>query len=194
MQAISDRMTIQPTLVLSGLGLLMLAALRLALVADHAGRGDADEWAAEVPANAKDPFAETQTERSLKALYREPLPAAATATQVPAPASSTNGLQSAIPEAAMKRAHAIYQERCASCHGDQGDGKGPGAFAIKPRPRDYTDAEWQKTVEDDELAQAIVRGGAAIGKSYMMPANRDLKSKPDVVNGLVVMIRSFAGQ
>ena len=92
----------------------------------------------------------------------------------------------------MKRAQVIYKERCASCHGDQGDGKGLGAFAIKPRPRDYTDVEWQKSVEDEELAQAIVRGGAAIGKSYMMPANRDLKAKPDIVNGLVVIIRSFA--
>jgi mono/diheme cytochrome c family protein len=91
----------------------------------------------------------------------------------------------------MKRARVIYSQRCASCHGDKGDGAGPGAFAVNPKPRNYTDAEWQKTVTDEELAKVIVRGGLAAGKSYMMPASYDLKAKPDIVNGLVVVIRSF---
>ena len=33
---------------------------------------------------------------------------------------------------------AIYQERCAFCHGDQGDGNGPVARYLNPRPRDFT--------------------------------------------------------
>ncbi len=194
MRTVSNRLSMQPTLVVSGLGLILLATLKLASFVDEAGRGDADVWAAEAPANVRDPFAETQTERRLKSLYREPLLAAALAPQAQAPNGGINRLESTVPEAAMKRAHAIYQERCASCHGDKGDGDGPGAFAIKPKPRNYTDVEWQKSVADDELAQAIVRGGAAIGKSYMMPANRDLKSKADVVDGLVLIIRSFAAR
>lgn len=28
----------------------------------------------------------------------------------------------------------IFQQRCVSCHGSQGDGKGPGAFYLNPRP------------------------------------------------------------
>ncbi len=92
----------------------------------------------------------------------------------------------------MAKARKIYAERCASCHGEKGNGDGPGAFAVKPKPRDYTNAEWQKTVTDEELAKAIVKGGAAVGKSYMMPANYDLRSKPEVAAGLVQIVRSFA--
>lgn len=32
----------------------------------------------------------------------------------------------------------IYQERCAFCHGDQGDGNGPVARYLNPRPRNFT--------------------------------------------------------
>jgi mono/diheme cytochrome c family protein len=151
--------------------------------------GESDVWAAEVPADPKNPFAVTLSERRLKAIYSEP-----PQKEVAVPVSSANKLaelQRSVPEAAMKRAGIIYSQRCVACHGEKGDGAGPGAFAVKPKPRNYTDAEWQKTVTDEELAKAIVRGGLAVGKSYMMPASYDLKSKPDVVNALVVIIRSF---
>ena len=192
MRSFSKQASNLTTLLLAGFGVLLLAVLKVALYLDGDGRGEADPWAAEVPADPKNPFGETRSDRIIKAMYNEPILAAVATPQAQVANLTSTGLESTIPEAAMKRAHAIYQERCASCHGDQGYGKGPGAFAIKPRPRDYTDPEWQKSVEDDELAQAIVRGGAAIGKSYMMPANRDLKSKPDVVNGLVAIIRAFS--
>lgn len=78
------------------------------------------------------------------------------------------------------------------CHGQSGKGDGPGAAALNPKPRDYTNAEWQKTVTDDEIAKIIVQGGAAVGKSPNMPANPDLASKPQVVQGLVKVVRSFA--
>ena len=32
----------------------------------------------------------------------------------------------------------IYQENCAACHGDKGDGKGPQADKLKTKPRDFT--------------------------------------------------------
>lgn len=174
-------------------GLLLPLMLRASLQVDEATRGDADPWMAETPATVNEPFAETRKEREIKARYREPVLATGIGIAVPsATKSGTSGPQTTIPEAAMKRARVVYQERCASCHGDKGDGNGLGAFAIKPKPRDYTDPEWQKTVTDGELSMAIVRGGAAVGKSYMMPANRDLKAKPEVVEGIVALVRSFA--
>jgi mono/diheme cytochrome c family protein len=176
-------------------GLLLMLLLRASLQVDQSARGDADPWMSEAPATVNDPFEETLTERDIKALYKEPVLATGISLNaLPATKSSNGGPENIIAEATMKRARVIYQERCAACHGDKGDGNGLGAFAVKPKPRDYTDPEWQKTVNDEELSTAIVRGGTAVGKSYMMPANRDLKSKPDVVEAIVAIVRAFASK
>ena len=182
----------RPVMMCFGAGVALLVSFKGALALDAATRGEADGWAAEVPADLKNPFAETVSEHQLKVSYREPEPIEAAAAAPLVVPAKVSGLASTVPPKAMKLARAIYFERCASCHGNKGDGAGPGAFAIRPRPRNYTDAEWQKSVTDEELAKAIVRGGAAVGKSFMMPASYDLKSRPDVVNGLIVMIRSFS--
>ena len=92
------------------------------------------------------------------------------------------------PKAEAKK---IFSERCAVCHGAEGKGDGVGAAALDPKPRNYTDQEWQKTVTDEQLRDIIVKGGAGVGKSPLMPPNPDLADKPEVVNGLVELIRSF---
>lgn len=37
----------------------------------------------------------------------------------------------------LLRGQAIYEQRCSQCHGDSGDGNGPSAKYMYPRPRDY---------------------------------------------------------
>jgi cytochrome c5 len=86
----------------------------------------------------------------------------------------------------------IWTKRCVVCHGKQGKGDGPGAAALNPKPQSLRDPAWQKSVTDEEIEKAIVRGGVAVGKSTAMPANPDLANKPDVVKGLVKKVRSFA--
>lgn len=54
----------------------------------------------------------------------------------------------------------------------------PGAFAIKPKPRDYTDPEWQKTITDEELAKAIVKGGAAVSTAPPRPHSQLCTFRP----------------
>jgi hypothetical protein len=73
-----------------------------------------------------------------------------------------------------------------------GKGDGPGSAALNPKPRNYTDKEWQKTVTDEQIRTTILKGGPAVGKSPTMPASPDLESKPEVLDGLVQVIRSFA--
>jgi len=97
-----------------------------------------------------------------------------------------------IPAAAVAEAKTVYSTRCATCHGATGRGDGPGSSNLNPKPRDYSDAEWQKSVTDEEIEKTIVYGGAAVGKSPIMVANPDLSSKPDVVKALREMVRSFA--
>jgi len=155
--------------------------------------GELEPLIADAPSDAKHPFKETRSEARIRTQFREP----ETAQETLEPSASTPPGNSDTPDIApelMQKAHKFYAERCASCHGEKGNGDGPGAFAIKPRPRDYTDPAWQESVTDGELVKAIVRGGAAVGKSYMMPASYDLRSKPELTAALVALVRSFASK
>ena len=44
----------------------------------------------------------------------------------------------AAAAAAEDAAAVLYRTRCATCHGAQGDGQGPAAYLLYPRPRDFT--------------------------------------------------------
>ncbi len=46
----------------------------------------------------------------------------------------------------------IYRERCAFCHGEDGDGNGPVAKYLNPRPRDFTSGQFKfRTTASGEL-------------------------------------------
>ena len=84
--------------------------------------------------------------------------------------------------------------RCVPCHGATGTGDGAAAAALNPKPRNYTDAAWQASVTDEQLKKTILYGGAAVGKSAVMPSQPDLESKPEVLDGLVKIIRGFGAK
>ncbi len=63
--------------------------------------------------------------------------------------------------------------------------------SLNPKPRNYNDKAWQAATKDEEISKAILEGGAAVGKSPLMPPNADLKDKPEVVRALVAKVRSF---
>ena len=92
---------------------------------------------------------------------------------------------------AAAEAKQLFFTVCAQCHGHDGTGMGPAAESLNPKPRNYTDAAWQKTVSDDDIKKIILEGGQAIGKSAMMPANPNLVERPEVVSELVKIIRGF---
>jgi|GEM_PF-5695856 len=114
------------------------------------------------------------------------------AGKTPASTAKTTGAKP-IDAKAMAEARQIFRARCANCHGMNGHGNGPVARALRPRPRNYSDVAWQKKTSDKTIATAIVRGGPAVGLSPTMPPNSDLEQKPEVVRGLVHIIRGFAG-
>ncbi len=87
-------------------------------------------------------------------------------------------------------AREIYNQRCTTCHGASGTGDGPAGAALTPRPRSFSDQQWQALTTDDQLRRVIVQGGAAVGKSPLMPPNPDLEGRPEVVAGLVQIIRT----
>lgn len=88
-------------------------------------------------------------------------------------------------------ARKVFSTKCVVCHGDHGAGDGPGAAALTPKPRAFSDATWQASVTDDHIKKTIIEGGAAVGKSPAMAANPDLADKPDVVTELVKIVRAF---
>jgi cytochrome c553 len=108
--------------------------------------------------------------------------------------AATGGGAAAAGTADMVAARAEFKNRCATCHGEEGKGNGPAAGALNPKPRNYTDTTWQKSVTDDQIKKTIVMGGAAVGKSPIMPASPDLDSKPEVLNGIVAVVRAFDGK
>jgi mono/diheme cytochrome c family protein len=99
------------------------------------------------------------------------------------------GAQAAPFDAAQ--AKEVFNARCAACHGPEGMGNGPGSVALNPKPRNYHDKAWQTKVTDEDIRKTITYGGAAVGKSPMMPANPDLESKPEVIEGLLRIVRGF---
>ena len=52
----------------------------------------------------------------------------------------------------------FYNRNCATCHGQQGDGKGPRAYFINPKPRDFRDAAFRSGANRPMLFAAVANG------------------------------------
>jgi mono/diheme cytochrome c family protein len=86
---------------------------------------------------------------------------------------------------------AFFTRRCVECHGPNGAGDGRSADTLSPKLNNYTDPAWQATITDDQIKEIILKGGARLGKSPAMPSNPRLRERPEVLDGLVKLIRSF---
>lgn len=116
------------------------------------------------------------------------------------PLNVANGSAKAAPTQAAasapgnKEATALFESLCFTCHGLTGHGDGPGAGALNPKPRSFADVKWQDSVTDEGIQKTIVYGGAAVGKSPMMPAQPQLKGKTEVLAALTRIVREFRGK
>jgi mono/diheme cytochrome c family protein len=93
-----------------------------------------------------------------------------------------------------QRAREVFDSTCSTCHGDGGRGDGPAARALAVKPRDYTNRDWQHATTDDQIRAIIVKGGAGVGKSALMPATPQLADEAGVVDALVAIVRSFGSE
>jgi DMSO reductase family type II enzyme heme b subunit len=88
---------------------------------------------------------------------------------------------------------AVYDRKCALCHGVKGDGKGPGADLLLPAPRDFTTGVYKirttanRTPTDQDLFRIITEGmpGTSMPGWTVLP-ERDRWN-------LVAYIKAFAG-
>ena len=83
----------------------------------------------------------------------------------------------------------VYVARCAACHGERGDGKGPVAPYVHPDPRDFTAGVYKlRTTEsgqpptDDDLLRVLARGipGTAMPAWSQLP-DRERRAVVDYV-------------
>lgn len=92
----------------------------------------------------------------------------------------------------VAQANEIYVQRCTPCHGETGRGDGAASSTLNPKPRDFNDVAWQKSITDEHIEKIIKMGGQAVGKSAAMPSNPDLMNRHQVVAALKEKVRSFA--
>src|SRR5690606_20437556 len=71
-------------------------------------------------------------------------------------------------EAPPVDARKLYALYCMSCHGVKGDGAGPVALSLQPRPARFTDPAFWGGRDDARIRQAIVEGAASVGGSPLM--------------------------
>lgn len=89
-----------------------------------------------------------------------------------------------IPES-RSRGQKIYQDKCASCHGLRGDGRGEMGKGLNPQPTDFTDRHMMREMTDGEIYWKLTTGRGAM-PSYEKELTE--KERWDLVN----LLRSFA--
>ena len=52
----------------------------------------------------------------------------------------------------------VFKANCIVCHGDKGDGKGAAAAALTPKPRNFTDANEMKGIDDARIHKSLMEG------------------------------------
>lgn len=89
----------------------------------------------------------------------------------------------------LKRGQGVYQERCVQCHGVSGDGMGPAAASMYPRPRDYrrglfkfTSTPYGSRPLRSDLLRTVRQGirGTSMPAFNLLPG-RDLEAVVDYV-------------
>lgn len=86
----------------------------------------------------------------------------------------------------VKRGEAVFKTNCILCHGIKGNGKGRAAVLYDPPPADLTRSD-----KNDEYKISIVTlGGAAMGRSAVMPIWGEQLSKQEI-SDVVAYLRTI---
>lgn len=93
--------------------------------------------------------------------------------------------------AARAEAQTVYEQTCSPCHGVSGAANGIRSADLGISPRNFQDPGWQDSVTDAYIEEITVKGGAALGKSDVMPAHPELADKPRTVTAIREYIRRF---
>jgi mono/diheme cytochrome c family protein len=157
------------------LRITLSTAVASALALFASGCGEQSETPAPAPPK---PAEEASAQPAAKAPAAAEKPAAAPAADA-----------AAEPDVAAGKAD--YQIFCATCHGPAGDGDGPVAQTLDPKPAKHSDGNYMNPLEDDYLFKVIKFGGASVGKSPMMaPLGGSLSDQQ--IRNVIAFIRTLA--
>ncbi|PTL35240.1 cytochrome C class I [Candidatus Methylomirabilis limnetica] len=78
------------------------------------------------------------------------------------------GAWTAVPATAEPKAPEKFTTFCVPCHGSAGDGNGPAAAFLNPKPRNLTDGKYMNVRTDAQLINVIKNGSASEKFSPLM--------------------------
>ncbi|MGI9431155.1 MAG: c-type cytochrome [Myxococcota bacterium] len=96
-----------------------------------------------------------------------PAPAPPPAPAEPEPAEVATATWECLPGSAEAGA-GPYGTLCESCHGPGGNGEGPAAAGLNPKPVRHTDGPYMNALSNEHIRTVIRDGGPAVGKSPLM--------------------------
>ena len=90
-----------------------------------------------------------------------------------------------------RRGAPLHLQHCAACHGVDGKSEVIVMHMDEP-PKDQSDPDYMKTLPDEYMYLVICKGGAALGKNFIMPEFGGVISDQDI-RDLIAWIRTFSG-
>jgi mono/diheme cytochrome c family protein len=95
----------------------------------------------------------------------------------------------------IRNGRIIYLEHCAPCHGVTGKGNGNYyASGLEPRPRNFTDPEFMKQIQDDYLFDVITKGTAAFGMSPFCPPWGETLGEEEKIKNIISFLRTLVSK
>lgn len=88
------------------------------------------------------------------------------------------------------RGKVVYDKSCALCHGPAGQGNGPMAASLRPKPKDLTDKAVTGKRSDWEVYLVIRDGGKALGLSPQMFSYKNML-KDQEIRDVAAYVRSL---
>jgi len=92
---------------------------------------------------------------------------------------------------AILRGRAIYAKACATCHGRDGKGDGPGARELDPWPRDLTAGKYRirSTLSGEPPRREDIEGAVGRGMpGTLMPAFGEVLTEPEIADVVTFML------
>jgi mono/diheme cytochrome c family protein len=84
----------------------------------------------------------------------------------------------------------IFMQTCTPCHGQEGKGDGPASASLDPKPRNLTDPAIMTAMDERYMFELISRGGIAMGKSPLMPAQPGLA--PQDIDHVIAYVKTLS--
>lgn len=104
---------------------------------------------------------------------------------------SSAGAWTAVPAAAEFKAPEKFTTFCVPCHGPAGEGNGPAAAALNPKPRNFTGGKYMNARTDAQLINVIKNGSASEKFSPQMIGFGNILNDMEIED-IVAYVRSLA--